>query len=325
MNIIVCIKQVPNTTEVKINPETGTLMREGVPSIINPFDTYALEEALRLREKFGGAVAVISMGPPQAVEALREALAMGADQTVLLSDRKFSGSDTWATAYTLAHAVRKTGPFDMIICGKQAIDGDTGQVGPGVAGQLGITQLTYVFKIRRLDPEGGTIIVERLLEEGREIVEAKIPVLLTVVKDINQPRFPSLAGIRRAARADIPTWTAADIAPADPSRLGLDGSPTRVVTSRIPHCPLRRYFIRPGAPVQTRDIYSRREFPRTRPGGIRRDGAVYGADRGLHRARYRPGQRPSASDPPGFRRKYHGDNHMSEPPPADVHRAPPRF
>ncbi|MDD5233198.1 MAG: electron transfer flavoprotein subunit beta/FixA family protein [Syntrophales bacterium] len=230
MNIIVCIKQVPNTTEVKINPETGTLMREGVPSIINPFDTYALEESLRLREKFGGAVAVISMGPPQAVEALREALAMGADRAYLLSDRKFSGSDTWATAYTLAHAVRKTGPFDMIICGKQAIDGDTGQVGPGVAGQLGITQLTYVFKIRRLDPEGGTIIVERLLEEGREIVEAKIPVLLTVVKDINQPRFPSLAGIRRAARADIPTWTAADIAPADPSRLGLDGSPTRVVT-----------------------------------------------------------------------------------------------
>ena len=229
MNIIVCIKQVPDTTEVKINPETGTLIREGVPSIINPFDTYAIEEGLRLKEKFGGKVTVISMGPPQAMEALKEAVAMGADEAILLSDKAFAGSDTWATAYTLSQAIKKLGEFDLILCGKQAIDGDTGQVGPGIARQLGISQLTYVFKIRHLDPESRTIVVERLLEEGREVVETKLPALLTVVKDINQPRYPTFLGIRRAARMQIPVWGAADLPGADSSKFGLKGSPTQVV------------------------------------------------------------------------------------------------
>jgi len=229
LNIIVCIKQVPDTTEVKINPETGTLIREGVPSIVNPFDTYAIEEGLRLKEKFGGKVTVISMGPPQAVEALKEAVAMGADEAVLLSDRAFAGSDTWATAYTLSRAIRKLGAFDVILCGKQAIDGDTGQVGPGIARQLGVTQLTYVFKIQKLEPETRTIAVERLLEEGREVVETKLPVLLTVVKDINQPRYPTFLGIRRATKMQIPTWGAADLGDVDPTKLGLKGSPTQVV------------------------------------------------------------------------------------------------
>jgi len=229
LNIIVCIKQVPDTTEVKINPETGTLIREGVPSIINPFDTYAIEEGLRLKEQFGGKVTVISMGPPQAMEALKEAVAMGADEAILLSDRAFAGSDTWATAYTLSRAISKCGAFDIILCGKQAIDGDTGQVGPGIARQLGISQLTYVFKIRELDPESGSIIVERLLEEGREVVETSLPALLTVVKDINQPRYPTFLGIRRATRMEIPVWTTADLPDADASRFGLDGSPTQVV------------------------------------------------------------------------------------------------
>ena len=229
MNIIVCIKQVPDTTEVKVNPETGTLIREGVPSIVNPFDTYAIEEGLRLKEQFGGKVTVISMGPPQALEALKEAVAMGADEAVLLSDRAFAGSDTWATSYTLAEAIRKLGSFDMILCGKQAIDGDTGQVGPGVARQLGISQLTYVFKIRKLDPEARTVVVERLLEEGREVVEAPLPALLTVVKDINQPRYPTFMGIRRAAKMQVPVWTAADLPGTDSSKFGLKGSPTQVV------------------------------------------------------------------------------------------------
>jgi electron transfer flavoprotein alpha/beta subunit len=229
LNIIVCIKQVPDTTEVKINPETGTLIREGVPSIINPFDTYAIEEGLRLKEQFGGKVTVISMGPPQAMEALKEAVAMGADEAILLSDRAFAGSDTWATAYTLSNAIQKLGPFDIILCGKQAIDGDTGQVGPGIARQLDISQLTYVFKIRELDPEAGTIVVERLLEEGREVVETSLPALLTVVKDINQPRYPTFMGIRRATRMEIPTWTADDLCEADLDRCGLKGSPTQVV------------------------------------------------------------------------------------------------
>jgi len=229
LNIIVCIKQVPDTTEVKINPETGTLIREGVPSIINPFDTYAIEEGLLLKEKFGGKVTVISMGPPQAMEALKEAVAMGADEAILLSDRAFAGSDTWATAYTLSQAIKKYGSFDIILCGKQAIDGDTGQVGPGIARQLDISQLTYVFKIRELDPETRTIVVERLLEEGREVVQAPLPAVLTVVKDINQPRYPTFLGIRRATRMQIPVWTAADLPDTDPGKLGLQGSPTQVV------------------------------------------------------------------------------------------------
>jgi len=229
VHAIVCIKQVPDTTDVKVNPETGTLIREGVPSIVNPFDTYAIEEALRLREKFGGKVTVISMGPPQAKEALKEAIAMGADEAILLSDRAFAGSDTWATAYTLANAIRKIGDFDVILCGKQAIDGDTGQVGPGIARQLDIEQLTYVFKIQEIDFQARRLKVERLLEEGREVVETRLPALLTVVKDINQPRYPTIMGIRRATRAEIPVWTAADLPDAKPELLGLKGSPTQVV------------------------------------------------------------------------------------------------
>lgn len=229
MHAIVCIKQVPDTTDVKVNPETGTLIREGVPSIVNPFDTYAIEEALRLKEKFGGKVTVISMGPPQAKEALKEAVAMGADQAILLSDRAFAGSDTWATAYTLAHAIKRIGDYDVILCGKQAIDGDTGQVGPGIARQLDIEQLTYVFKIQEIDFGTKHVKVERLLEEGREVVETSLPALLTVVKDINQPRYPTIMGIRRATRAEIPTWTAAELADTQPDLLGLKGSPTQVV------------------------------------------------------------------------------------------------
>ncbi|MDH7487926.1 MAG: electron transfer flavoprotein subunit beta/FixA family protein [Anaerolineae bacterium] len=229
MHAIVCIKQVPDTTDVKVNPETGTLIREGVPSIVNPFDTYAIEEALRLREKFGGKVTVISMGPPQAKEALKEAIAMGADEAILLSDRAFAGSDTWATAYTLANAIRKIGDFDIILCGKQAIDGDTGQVGPGIARQLDIEQLTYVFKIQEIDFQAKRVRVERLLEEGREVVETRLPALLTVVKDINQPRYPTIMGIRRATRTEIPVWTAVDLPDAKPDLLGLKGSPTQVV------------------------------------------------------------------------------------------------
>ena len=232
MNVIVCIKQVPDTAEVKINPETGTLMREGIPSIVNPFDTFAIEEALCLKEKFGGRVTVLTMGPPQAVEALKEALAMGADEAILLSDRAFAGSDTWATAYTLAEAIRKLGAFDIVLCGKQAIDGDTGQVGPGIAVQLAVPALTYVSKINRVElaPAPGVIEVERVLDEGRETLLAALPVLLTVVKDINIPRLTTIADIRRAVRMKIPTWKAADLAGADPAKLGLDGSPTRVVT-----------------------------------------------------------------------------------------------
>lgn len=229
LHAIVCIKSVPDTTEVRFDPKTNTLRRDEVESIINPFDTYAIEEGLRLREAHGGKVTALSMGPPKAEKELEQALAMGCDEAVLLSAREFAGADTWATAYTLAHGIRKLGDYDIILCGKQAMDGDTGQVGPGIANQLGISQLTYVFQIRRADFAGGTIEVVRLLEEGREIVTTPMPALLTVVKDINQPRYPTLRRFRRARRTDIPIWGAEKLPSVNRGLLGLDGSPTQVV------------------------------------------------------------------------------------------------
>ncbi|MFH1678742.1 MAG: electron transfer flavoprotein subunit beta/FixA family protein [Candidatus Omnitrophota bacterium] len=227
MNIIVCIKQVPETTEVKINPQTNTLIREGVKSIINPFDMYAIEEAVRLKERFGGKVTVLTMGPPQAEGALREAVAIGCDEGVLLSDRAFAGSDTLATSFTLSCAIRKIeGGFDLILCGKQASDGDTAQVGPGVSVHLDIPQVTYVKKIEQIID--GVARVERMTEEGYEIIELALPALFTVVKEINEPRIPGLRGMMRAKKAMITHWGAKNIQ-ADAGRVGLAGSPTQVL------------------------------------------------------------------------------------------------
>jgi Electron transfer flavoprotein, beta subunit len=226
MNIIVCIKQVPNTTDVKIDPVKNTLIREGVDSIINPFDVYAIEEAVRLKERFTGKVTVVTMGPPQAESALKEAISLGCDEGILVSDRKFAGSDTWATSYTLACAIKKIGAFDIILCGKQASDGDTAQVGPGISTHLNIPQVTYVKKIEEVTT--GKVRVERMMEEGYDVVETPIPCLFTVVKEINTPRLPSLKGMMRAKSAKIIQWTAADIN-CEPKNIGLDGSPTRVV------------------------------------------------------------------------------------------------
>lgn len=224
MNIVVCIKQVPDTAEVRINPETGTLIREGVPSIINPYDTHALEAAVQLKEQYGAKVTVITMGPPQAEGALRDCIAMGADEAVLISDRAFAGSDTWATSYTLSQAIRKLSA-DIIFCGKQAIDGDTAQVGPEVADMLDIPHVAYIRKIE--DVADGKVRVQRLMDDGYDVVEAQMPVLLTVVKEINEPRLASLKGKMAAKKAVIPKWGAADIeGVAD--NLGLAGSPTKV-------------------------------------------------------------------------------------------------
>jgi len=229
LHAIVCIKSVPGTTEVRINPETNTLMRSEVESIINPFDAYAIEEGLRLKEAHGGKVTVITMGPPQAEKELKEAVSMGCDEAILLSAREFAGADTWATAYTLAKAIAKIGSYDLILCGKQAIDGDTGQVGPGIANQLHIPQLTYVFKIRAIDFAARTIEVERLVEEGREVARTRLPALLTVVKDINQPRYPTFRGIRIARKMTVPVWGPTDLPDAEARYLGLEGSPTKVI------------------------------------------------------------------------------------------------
>ena len=226
MNIIVCIKQVPQTTEVRINPQTNTLIREGVSSIINPFDMYAIEEGLRFKEKLGAKVTVISMGPPQAEAALREAISMGVDEGVLICDRAFAGSDTWATSYTLCAAIKKIGAFDLILCGKQASDGDTAQVGPGVSTHLDIPQVTYVKKIEEVKDK--TMRVERMMEEGYEIIETPLPALLTVVKEINEPRLPSLKGMIRAKSAKITIWSQKELN-LDPQQIGLCGSPTQVI------------------------------------------------------------------------------------------------
>jgi electron transfer flavoprotein beta subunit len=226
MNIIVCIKQVPETTEVRINPETNTLIREGVKSMINPFDMYALEEAVRLKEKLGGRITVITMGPPQADSALREAISMGIDEAILISDRAFAGSDTWATSYTLSCAIKKIGDFDLIICGKQASDGDTAQVGPGIAAHLDLPQVAYVKKIEKIEDKFAR--VERMTEEGYDIIETPLPALFTVVKEINEPRLPSLRGMMRSKQAKIIHWTQKDLN-LDEQKTGLAGSPTQVV------------------------------------------------------------------------------------------------
>ncbi len=228
MHVVVCIKQVPDTTDVKIDPQTNTLIREGVESIINPFDTYAIEEAIRLKEKYGAKTTVITMGPPQAQEALREAISMGIDEAIHLSDRAFAGSDTLATSLVLAKAIEKMGDVDLVICGKQASDGDTAQVGPGIATHLGFPQATYVRRIDEINLTDRFMNVERLLEDGYEILEVKLPCVITVVKEINEPRMPSLRGKMRARKYEIPVWTHKDLG-LDEEKVGLKGSPTQVV------------------------------------------------------------------------------------------------
>lgn len=230
IHYVVCLKQVPDTTEVRINPKTNTLMREGVPSIINPYDAHAVEEALRLRDRYGGTVTLICMGPPQARESLKKALSIGAERAILLSDRAFAGSDTLATSYILSQAIRKvaeTEPVDLVLCGKQAIDGDTAQVGPGIARRLGFPQLTYVMQVDGIDLEKREIQVHRKLEGARQVVRSRLPALLTVVKDLNEIRYASLPDMVRAARAEIATWGKAEIG-GDESKMGLKGSPTTV-------------------------------------------------------------------------------------------------
>jgi electron transfer flavoprotein beta subunit len=231
MDIIVCLKQVPGTTEVKIDPQTNTLMRQGIKNIINPFDAYAVEEGVRLKERYGGKVTVISMGPPQAEEALREAISLGADEAILLSDAAFAGADTWATAYTIACAVKKMGQFDMIICGRQTVDGDTGQVGPELSEMLSIPFIAYVSKIEEIAE--GNMHVQRMVEEGHEVLETKLPAVITVNKEINVPRLPSLRGISRSKSAKITVWNAAEI-DADKDKIGLNGSCTRVIKVFFP-------------------------------------------------------------------------------------------
>jgi electron transfer flavoprotein beta subunit len=226
MNILVFIKQVPDTNEVRIDPKTGTLIREGVPSIINPDDKNAIEEALRIKEEVGAKVTVVTMGPPQAEKALREALAMGVDEAVLLTDRAFAGADTWATSLVLAKAAEKLG-YDLIFAGRQAIDGDTAQVGPEIAEHLNLPQVTYVEKVEVLD---GEVRVRRALEDGYETLRVKLPCLLTCIKELNNPRYMNIYDIFTCYSKEIKVMGLSDLG-LQKEEVGLIGSPTKVKKS----------------------------------------------------------------------------------------------
>lgn len=233
MLIVVCLKQVPDTTQVQIDPATNTLVREGIPFIVNPYDTHALEEALRLKDRNGFRVAALSMGPPNAEAALRKALSLGADEAILLSDRSFGGADTLATSNVLTAAIRRLGEREkvgLILCGKQTIDGDTAQVGPGIATRLGCTQLTLVDRIEEVDAAAGRVRVRRKLEGRHEFVEGPLPALLTVVREINRPRYPTVPRRLAAAEAPVSVWNN-EVLQLDVNMIGLKGSPTWV--SRI--------------------------------------------------------------------------------------------
>ncbi len=226
MRIVVPIKQVPETNAVKMDEATGTMIRDKVEAIINPLDLYSIETAIRLREAHGGEVTVISMGPPKAMTALREAIAMGCDTGVLICDKAFAGSDTWSTSYTLAAGIAKLGEFDIIICGERATDGDTGQVGPGIAAFMDLPVITYISAVDEV--ADGKCKVHRLVEGGYEVLSMKLPGVLTVVKEVATPRLPTLRGKQKARAAEIPTWGPADM-DLKGEYLGLNGSPTRVV------------------------------------------------------------------------------------------------
>jgi electron transfer flavoprotein beta subunit len=238
LHIVVCIKQVPDSREIRIDPNTNTLVRQGVPAIVNYFDLHGLEEALRIKDQLGARVTVVSMGPPSAEKAMQQCISMGADDTVLVSDRGFAGADTLATSYVVALTIQKiaetVAPVDIVFCGKQTLDGDTGQVGPGVACRLDFEQLTYVEKVVEVNVDERTITVHRHLEDGVEVVKTRLPVLLTALAELNKPRRASLPGVLKAARYKTKVWSTNDFPTLDRTRIGLKGSPTIVAKSWVP-------------------------------------------------------------------------------------------
>lgn len=251
MNIVVCIKQVPDTTEIKIDPVKNTLIRQGVPSIMNPFDKNALETGLQLKDQYGGKVTVLSMGPPQAKVVLREALSMGADEAYLVTDRAFGGSDTYATSYILSQAIGKLGPFDVILGGKQAIDGDTRQTAPSIAEHLDAVRLTYILDLK---VEGARVIARRQVEEGIEIIETRFPVLCTATKESNKPRYATVKRKIASLKAEIPELTIADFPDIDKTKIGLKGSPTKVKATFTPQRTANGVQVEGDDPAQMADF-----------------------------------------------------------------------
>ena len=231
MHVVVCIKQVPDSAQIRVHPVTNTIMRQGVPAIVNPYDLFALEEALRLKDRHGGRVTVLCMGPPQAEEALRKCVSFGADDAVLVTDRAFAGADTLATSYALASAIRTIGldqAVDVVFTGKQTIDGDTAQVGPGIAKRLGLQLLTYVSRIVELDLGSAHITVERRAEGGVQVLHTALPCLITMLENTNELRFADMDSMVRAARFEVRKWNKDAAGVQDASKIGLKGSPTVV-------------------------------------------------------------------------------------------------
>ena len=231
MHIVVCIKQVPDSAQIRVHPVTNTIMRQGVPAIVNPYDLFSLEEALRLKDQFGGRVTVLCMGPPQAEEALRKCVSFGADDAVLVTDRAFAGADTLATSYALAAAIRKLSSeqaVDLVFTGKQTIDGDTAQVGPGIAKRMGLQLLTYVSAIKETQLDEGTITVERRGEGGVQVLKTQLPALITMLENTNEMRFASLPAMIHAAGHPVRKWNKEDAGIEDLTKIGLKGSPTVV-------------------------------------------------------------------------------------------------
>lgn len=254
LNIIVCVKQVPATNEVKLDPLTNNIIREGIESIINPFDTYAIEEAIRLKERFGGRITALSMGIPAVKEMLKEAVALGVDGGILLSDRSFAGADTLATAYALAKGAEKAGDFDLIICGKMATDGDTAQVGPSLAERLELPHLTDVSEI--VEVEDSQLACRKLTDDGYEMLEIDLPAVITVTKEINTPRLPSIKGMKKAEQSEICVLTAKDV-DADVKKIGLGGSPTQVVKTFVPRRNIDSELLKGSIKEQTEQLLER--------------------------------------------------------------------
>ncbi|ASS75904.1 electron transfer flavoprotein subunit beta [Tumebacillus algifaecis] len=238
LHIVVCVKQVPDSREIRIDPKTNTLIRDGVPAIANFYDLHGLEEALRIKETVGAKITVVCMGPPPAEKSLKQCISLGADGAVLVTDRGFAGADTLATSYVLGLTIQKVsavfGPVDIVFCGKQTLDGDTGQVGPGIACRLDLEQLTYVSKVEHIDVDKRRITVQRLLEDGVEVVQTKMPVLITALKELNKVRRAPLPGMIRAAQFKPVIWTTQDFPELDRSKIGLKGSPTIVAKTWVP-------------------------------------------------------------------------------------------
>jgi len=274
LHIVACIKQVPDTKIIKMNPKTNTMDRSSAPAILNPYDAHAVEEAVRLRARYGGVVSVLTMGPPPAVKAIRKCIEIGADEGYMITDRAFAGADTLATSYALTKALEKiaeTRPIDLILCGKMTIDGDTGQVGPGIARRLDMPPLTSVNKVSEIDAEQRYAIVHRKLEDGYEIVQSSLPCLLSVEKEINEVPYSTLPNMLRAARYQPHIWSVADLGDIDKTQLGLKGSPTIVSSVWAPQKPQGGTMLEGGAEEQIARLLDvlleRRELFETARGG----------------------------------------------------------